>query len=128
MKISTFIFLFVVFGSVAAQEKTGIQLELQGWQRIAKCHDGHTWSYILEKTGVYQFCRGINAFTGPMEKPCVPFRGDLEKFKALAEEAKRQSDAYDVASKEGRLEKYLRNARREKKSRLNCWHGFGQNN
>jgi hypothetical protein len=66
------------------QKLHGNDLKKAGWKEIARCDDGHTWSYILEKQNDFFKCEGINAFAGPEEHPCVPFTGDIEKFKAFA--------------------------------------------
>ena len=74
------------------QKLKGDDLKKAGWKETARCDDGHTWSYILEKQNDVLKCEGINAFAGPEEHPCVPFTGDIEKFKA---KAKKKTDCWN---------------------------------
>lgn len=62
----------------------GDDLKKAGWKEVARCDDGHSWSYVLEKKNDLLKCEGLNTFAGPEEHPCVPFTGALEKFKTFA--------------------------------------------
>lgn len=98
----------------------GDKLKAAGWKEIARCDDGHTWAYILEKSGDHLKCEGINGFAGPEEHPCVPFTDDLEKFKAHAEKAK--VGAKDIITT-GNMKEFAKQAARMAKRRENisCW-------
>lgn len=102
------------------QKLRGQALKTAGWKEIARCDDGHTWAYVLEKGGDYLKCEGINALGGPEEHPCVPFTDDLEAFKKNSVKAKAYVDEYDKASKAKNLEKFLTKKTKEK-SIPNCW-------
>jgi hypothetical protein len=58
-----------------------------GWQVLARCHDGHAWAQVLAKGDERLVCEGINAYDGPTEFRCRPFRGDLDRFKLDAAKA-----------------------------------------
>ncbi len=62
----------------------GCALKKGGWKEIARCDDGHQWSYVLEQKGKRRFCDGINARGGPSENACIDFAGSLEKYKKQA--------------------------------------------
>lgn len=76
----------------AYRQVRGDKLKAAGWKEIARCDDGHTWAYVLEKGGDYLKCEGINARGGPEEHPCVPFTDDLDQFKKNA--AKKQKNCW----------------------------------
>lgn len=78
----------------AYQQVRGDKLKAAGWKEIARCDDGHTWAYVLEKGGDYLKCEGINARGGPEDHPCVPFTADLDKFKAAA--AKKKKECWEI--------------------------------
>jgi hypothetical protein len=90
----------------------GADLLRNGWQELARCDDGHEWGYVLEKDNERKFCSGINAFAGPEESPCVPFIQDLQEYKALAWEVKKE-----------RLKNYFLGTSYSK-NMLHCVYGF----
>ena len=104
----------------AYQKVRGPELKKAGWNEIARCDDGHTWSYILEKQNNQLICEGINARGGPEEHPCVPFIDDLEKFKTKAANAKSYVDEYDKAQKSGKIDQFLKKKIKDKQI-PNCW-------
>jgi hypothetical protein len=101
-------------------ESRGPELKKNGWNEVARCSDGHQWSYVLTKANESRLCKGINALGGPSEQPCTVYTGQVKNFKKLAADAKASNDAYEKASHEGRLEDFL-NARLKEQPQPNCW-------
>lgn len=77
----------------ARETACGGALKQNEWQEIARCNDGHTWSYILEKKSQRKLCKGTNALGGPVEDPCAAFEGNVQSFKKLIDVIKRQDDS-----------------------------------
>lgn len=59
----------------------GEDLLADGWKEVARCHDGHSWRYVLEQGDQRVVCEGINARGGPTEGSCHPYKGDTSEFK-----------------------------------------------
>lgn len=102
------------------EKDQGQTLKTLGWREVARCDDGHQWAYVIEKAGERRRCLGINARGGPSERPCRPFAEDLKAFRKVAADAKKYLDAYDEASRAGRIAEFLDKKTKEK-SIPQCW-------
>jgi hypothetical protein len=70
-----------------------------GWQVLAQCRGGHSWSYVVAKDDERLICTGLYAYHGPVEFPCRQFNGDLDRFRSIATKSRSE----------------------RKRARTNCW-------
>jgi hypothetical protein len=81
--------LLVTTGSALAcdGDMCGPSLVKRGWQEIARCHDGHSWAYVLEQGNERLVCTGGSGYAGPVEYPCRTFSGDIDRFRLIASQS-----------------------------------------
>lgn len=81
----------------------------KGWRPIASCSSTRGNSRLLGKDKDAMLCDTLmTAKSGITEPPCVPFKGDVQKYKEAAAKAQQRTKEVDEASKAKKLDAYMK--------------------